>query len=54
MEDSLLALGIKPTMQWSNGVKPQLYLQDQLQGIPEISFASGPHQPKPLWQINQT
>lgn len=42
MEDSLLALGIKPTMQWSNGVKPQLYLQDQLQGIPEISFASGP------------
>ncbi|UUV24732.1 MULTISPECIES: ABC transporter substrate-binding protein [Lysinibacillus] len=42
IEDSLLALGIKPTMQWSNGVKPQLYLQDQLQGIPEISFASGP------------
>lgn len=42
MEDSLLALGIKPMMQWSNGVKPQLYLQDQLQGVPEISFASGP------------
>ncbi|WP_155593386.1 ABC transporter substrate-binding protein [Lysinibacillus cavernae] len=42
MEDSLLALGVKPTMQWSNGVKPQLYLQDQLQGVPEISFASGP------------
>lgn len=42
MEDSLLAFGIKPIMQWSNGVKPQLYLQDQLQGVPEISFASGP------------
>ncbi|MGE7110587.1 ABC transporter substrate-binding protein [Lysinibacillus sp. NPDC047702] len=42
MEDSLLALGIKPMMQWSNGVKPQLYLQNQLQGVPEISFASGP------------
>ncbi|WP_144789204.1 ABC transporter substrate-binding protein [Lysinibacillus fusiformis] len=48
MEDSLLALGIKPTMQWSNGVKPQLYLQDQLQGIPEISFASGPPSPEAI------
>lgn len=54
LEDSLLALGIKPTMQWSNGVKPQLYLQDQLQGVPEISFASGPHLLKRLWQISQT
>ncbi len=48
LEDSLLALGIKPTMQWSNGVKPQLYLQDQLQGIPEISFASGPPSPEAI------
>ncbi|WP_249661497.1 ABC transporter substrate-binding protein [Lysinibacillus fusiformis] len=48
LEDSLLALGIKPTMQWSNGVKPQLYLQDQLQGIPEISFASGPPSPETI------
>ncbi|KPN97728.1 ferrichrome ABC transporter substrate-binding protein [Lysinibacillus sp. ZYM-1] len=48
MEDSLLALGIQPTMQWSNGVKPQLYLQDQLQGIPEISFASGPPSPEAI------
>lgn len=53
MEDSLLAFGIKPIMQWSNGVKPQLYLQDQLQGVPEISFASGPLQPNQLWLINQ-
>ncbi len=42
MEDSLLAIGIKPILQWSNGVKPQLYLQDQLRDVPEISFASGP------------
>ncbi|HAU34650.1 ABC transporter substrate-binding protein [Lysinibacillus sp. FSL M8-0216] len=48
LEDSLLALGIKPTMQWSNGVKPQLYLQDQLQGVPEISFASGPPSPETI------
>lgn len=42
MEDSLLALGVKPIVQWSNGVKPQLYLQDQLSDVPEISFAGGP------------
>ncbi len=41
MEDSLLALGVKPVMQWSNGVQPQLYLKDQLEGVPEIGFASG-------------
>ena len=42
MEDSLLAIGVKPIVQWSNGVKPQLYLQNQLNDVPEISFASGP------------
>ncbi|GLC88907.1 ABC transporter substrate-binding protein [Lysinibacillus piscis] len=42
LEDSLLAFDIKPVAQWSNGVTPQLYLQDQLKDVPEISFASGP------------
>ncbi|TYP74699.1 ABC transporter substrate-binding protein [Paenibacillus methanolicus] len=42
MEDSMVALGIQPAMQWSNGVEPQLYLQDRLSGVPEMSFASGP------------
>lgn len=41
MEDSLVSLGIKPIIQWSNGVKPQLYLQEHLKDVPEISFASG-------------
>ncbi|GED67992.1 ferrichrome ABC transporter substrate-binding protein [Brevibacillus reuszeri] len=41
MEDSLVTLGIKPTMQWSNGVNPQVYLQDQLGSVPQISFAGG-------------
>ncbi|WP_289138422.1 ABC transporter substrate-binding protein [uncultured Brevibacillus sp.] len=41
MEDSLVTLGIKPTMQWSNGVSPQEYLQDQLGSVPQISFAGG-------------
>lgn len=41
MEDSLLSLGIKPAMQWSNGVSPQEYLQDQLGSVPQISFAGG-------------
>ena len=41
MEDYLVALGIKPALQWSNGTSPQLYLQDQLGDVPEISFASG-------------
>jgi len=34
-------LGIEPAMQWSNGVEPQLYLQDRLGDVPEISFAGG-------------
>lgn len=42
MEDHILAAGVTPIAQWSNGVKPQTYLQEQLQGVPEISFASGP------------
>jgi iron complex transport system substrate-binding protein len=41
MEDSLVALGIKPVLQWANSVQPQLYLQDQLSDIPEINFTSG-------------
>lgn len=41
MEDSMVTLGIKPTMQWSNGVSPQEYLQDQLSSVPQISFAGG-------------
>ncbi|MED3499150.1 ABC transporter substrate-binding protein [Brevibacillus agri] len=41
MEDSLLTLGIKPVRQWSNGVSPQEYLQDQLGSVPQISFAGG-------------
>ncbi len=41
MEDSLLTLGVKPIIQWSNGVTPQLYLQDQLKDVPELSFAGG-------------
>lgn len=41
MEDSLVALGVKPVLQWANSVQPQLYLQDQLSDIPEINFTSG-------------
>ncbi len=41
MEDSLAALGVKPVIQWSNGVEPQLYLQDRLGDVPEISFGGG-------------
>jgi|GEM_PF-145529 len=41
MEDSLVALGIKPVLQWSNGVQPQQYLQASLSDVPQVSFASG-------------
>ncbi|WP_211093532.1 ABC transporter substrate-binding protein [Cohnella fermenti] len=41
MEDSLLALGVTPAIQWSNGVEPQNYLQDLLAGVPEISYGEG-------------
>lgn len=51
MEDSLLALGVKPAAQWSNGVSPQMYLQDQLAGVPETSFASGLPSPEALASI---
>lgn len=48
LEDSLLAVGVKPVVQWSNGVNPPLYLQDELDGVPEISFANGAPSPEAL------
>lgn len=39
LEDHLLTLGVKPVAQWSTGKgSVQYYLQDQLNGIPEISY----------------
>lgn len=51
MEDSLLVLGVKPVVQWSNGVEPQLYLQDQLGDVPQISFAGGMPSPEAIMAL---
>ncbi|GGG53376.1 ABC transporter substrate-binding protein [Paenibacillus radicis (ex Gao et al. 2016)] len=41
LEDSLVSLGVKPVVQWSNGVRLQEYLQDQLSDVPVITFTNG-------------
>lgn len=51
MEDSLLVLGVKPVVQWSNGAQPQLYLQDQLGDVPQISFAGGMPSPEAIMAL---
>jgi iron complex transport system substrate-binding protein len=43
MEDSLVALGVTPVVQWANGDKPQTYLQDQLKDVPLAPFIGGDH-----------
>ncbi|MFS0917182.1 ABC transporter substrate-binding protein [Brevibacillus sp. 179-C 1.1 NHS] len=41
LEDTLVALGVAPVMQWSTGSRPKEYLQDQLKDVPTITFAGG-------------
>ncbi len=41
LEDYLVTLGVTPVAQWSTGVSAQVYLQDALSGVKEISFGNG-------------
>ncbi|RAT94760.1 ABC transporter substrate-binding protein [Brevibacillus sp. Leaf182] len=41
LEDTLVALGVAPVVQWSTGLRPKMYLQDQLKDVPSITFAGG-------------
>lgn len=38
LEDNLVALGVKPVAQWSVANGTQVYLQNELEGIPTISY----------------
>lgn len=40
-EDTLVALGVAPVMQWSTGARPKQYLQDKLKDVPQITFTGG-------------
>jgi len=41
VEDALVTLGVKPTMQWSLGPLVQDYLQPYLPDVPKLDFANG-------------
>ncbi|GEC88890.1 ABC transporter substrate-binding protein [Brevibacillus brevis] len=41
LEDTLVALGVAPVVQWSTGSRPKMYLQDKLKDVPSITFAGG-------------
>ncbi|OUQ89663.1 ferrichrome ABC transporter substrate-binding protein [Brevibacillus brevis] len=41
LEDTLVALGVAPVVQWSSGSRPKMYLQDQLKDVPSIAFTGG-------------
>ncbi|QDS34736.1 ABC transporter substrate-binding protein [Brevibacillus brevis] len=41
LEDTLVALGVAPVVQWSTGSRPKMYLQDKLKDVPSIAFAGG-------------
>lgn len=46
LEDYLVSLGITPIAQWSSGTSPQKYLEQELNGVKEISFANGVPSPE--------
>lgn len=48
LEDSLLKLGVKPVVQWSNGSIGHEYLQDQLQDVPKLDMSGGLPSPEVL------
>ncbi|MFF2481670.1 ABC transporter substrate-binding protein [Paenibacillus sp. NPDC058071] len=41
VEDALVMLGVKPTMQWSYGELVQEYLQPELKDVPKLDFTDG-------------
>ncbi|MBG9940711.1 ABC transporter substrate-binding protein [Brevibacillus formosus] len=41
LEDTLVALGVAPVVQWSSGSRPKMYLQAQLKDVPSIAFTGG-------------
>ncbi|MBD8499327.1 ABC transporter substrate-binding protein [Paenibacillus arenosi] len=52
MEDSLVALGVSPVAQWSNGKLGHFYLQDQLKDVPKIDHSGGLPGPEVLMAHN--
>lgn len=48
LEDYLVALGVTPVAQWSTGQSPQQYLQNELEGVQQISFANGIPSPESI------
>ncbi|MCR8842173.1 ABC transporter substrate-binding protein [Paenibacillus sp. SC116] len=52
MEDSLVAIGVKPVAQWSNGKLGHFYLQDQLKDVPMIDLSGGLPSPEVLMSHN--
>ncbi|NNV02343.1 ABC transporter substrate-binding protein [Brevibacillus sp. MCWH] len=52
LEDSLLKLGIKPVVQWSNGNMAHAYLQEELKDVPKLDFSGGLPSPEVIMSYN--
>jgi len=48
LEDSLLKLGVKPVIQWSNGKLAHEYLKEELKDVPKLDFSGGLPSPEVL------
>ncbi|MEC0092278.1 ABC transporter substrate-binding protein [Paenibacillus macquariensis] len=52
LEDSLLKLGVKPVVQWSNGKMGHEYLKEELKDVPKLDFSGGLPSPEVLMSYN--
>lgn len=52
LEDSLLKLGVKPVVQWSNGPLGHEYLKEELKDVPKLDFSGGLPSPEVVMSYN--